>query len=512
MNKKSLLIFMIIMIGFIFSMMNVSAEVIDSGMCGDNLTWTLDEEGVLIISGKGDMVEWSSPFENNQNIIKVKVEEGVTSLGWSAFGWCENITSIILPETLETISSYAFSWCTSLTRVKIPKNVDFIGGGIGAGSGSLLIDVDENNDSYCDIDGVLYNKDKTKIIAFAKADVQTTYTIPDTVTVIGEKAFANCYNLTKVTIPDSVSVIEREAFRNCNQLQNVKIPEKVTRLEEQIFYDCSSFTHFGVSKNVDYIGAGALSGCGNLIIKVAEDNPFYCAVDGVLFNKDKTELIIYSKGNLQSSYTVPEGITKIADLAFEWASNLERIVLPSTLETFGYMVFQGCDGLVDIVIPDGVEILPNGLFQSCFKLCSLSLPNSIKKIENYVFDECQNLTDVYYDGEEKDWNNIEIASNGNESLKNAKIHFPKRQKVNATVSADGRSFIINLEHIENGNMVLLALYKGDTFVKLYDAIYQGESIPFIVTEAYDSVKIMVWSDYESLTPLCNANSNPEFSN
>ena len=216
--KKRLLSFMlaVLMIASLLPATALAADRVASGTCGaegdgSNLTWTLDSDGVLTISGTGAMKEYDpykAPWYGSSSRVKSAViAEGVTSIGGKAFLDCTSLTSVTIPDSVTSIGKQAFMYCTSLTGVTIPDSVTSIGGAAFNGCSSLA-----------------------------------SVTIPNSVTSIGEYAFYNCSSLTSVTIPDSVTSIGVGAFASCTSLTSVTIPDSVTSINNGAFYDCTSLT------------------------------------------------------------------------------------------------------------------------------------------------------------------------------------------------------------------------------------------------------------------------------
>ena len=251
--RKRLLSFVlaVLMIASLLPATALAADIVASGTCGakgSNLTWTLDSEGVLTISGSGDMHGYDLPgapwYGSRSRVKSAVIAEGVTSIGRYAFVDCTSLTSVTIPDSVTLIDNYAFLGCTSLTSVTIPDSVTSIGGwafdgctsltsvtipdsvtSIGVGAFALCtsltgIWVAEGNSYYAsDASGVLFNKDKITLVQCPGTFRE--YTIPDSVTSIVGYAFDGCVSLTSVTIPDSVTSIGERAFDGCTSLTDV---------------------------------------------------------------------------------------------------------------------------------------------------------------------------------------------------------------------------------------------------------------------------------------------------
>ena len=231
-----------------------------------------------------------------------------------------------------------------------------------------------------DIPKTIDGKSVTSIgeIAFSYCDSLTSITIPDSVTSIGESAFNGCTSLTSITIPNGVTSIGGWAFSGCTSIKSITIPNSVTSIGSSAFYWCTSLTSITIPDSVTSIGNWAFSGCSSLTaINVATGNKNYTSVNGVLFNKDKTELICYPAGKTGKSYTIPDGVTEIGERAFYGCASLTSITIPDGVTSIGESAFYDCTNLTSITIPDSMTSIGSWTFISCSSLKSITIPNSV---------------------------------------------------------------------------------------------------------------------------------------
>lgn len=337
---------------------SVSAATTASGTCGDNLTWTLDDNGTLTISGTGDMRDWtysSVPWESNRNSIKsVIIENGVTSIGKCAFADCSNLSNAKISNTVKKIGMRAFDGC-SFSNITIPNSVTQLGQYIFAGC-SELTDVNIGN-GITSWDGV-------------------------------GSMFSGCVNLTNVTIQDG-GYIGEYAFDGCEKLTNVIMPDNLRGIGEHAFYDTAIYNDERNWENgVLYIG----------------------------------KHLIASNASIPEIYTIKDGTQCIANEAFRGCTNLMKIIIPKTVTVMGDCAFYYCLNLTNIEIPNGVTSIPWLAFEDCHRLAAIAIPESVTSIDYGAFSSCKSLSDVYYGGSKKDWNNISVHGN-NTPLTNATIHY-----------------------------------------------------------------------------------------
>ena len=366
-----------------------------SGSCGENLTWTLDDAGLLTISGTGAMTDWNSQgapwYSRRENIKEILIEKGVTSIGTDAFygcssltrvsipasvtsigddsfglctsltsvmiptsvtsigvfafARCSSLTSMVIPGNVTIIGSYAFYDCSSLTRVMISASVTSIGDQIFSGCNSLQeILVEEGSKDFASVDGMLYDASFQTLIQCPSGKVGVM-TILSSVTSIGDFAFQECSRLTSVTIPASVTSIGFYAFSGCTSLTTVTIPSSVTSIGSCAFAYCSGLTSVTIPESVTDIEGIPFWRCGSLQeILVAEGNKNYASLDGVLYDADFTTLIEYPGGK-SGAVSIPDTVNAIESRAFSSCIKLTGVTIPAGVSSIGYEIFWGCSGL-----------------------------------------------------------------------------------------------------------------------------------------------------------------------
>ena len=295
----------------------------DSGFCGENLTYEFEAStGTLTISGSGAMKDYSS----------------IVDIPW--FSYMTSVKTVVIGNSVTSIVNEAFCG-TSLTTIT----------------------VDDSNPNYCSKDGVLFSKHKTDLVVYPAGKSGVTYTIPDSVTYIGAYAFADCTSLTSVTIGSSVTYIGWHAFAHCTSLTSVTIPDSVTYINQYAFRECTALTSVTIPDSVTYIGFGTFLGCTALVsVTVDSSNSDLCAVDGVLFDKNKTTLSLYPAGKSDVSYDIPDSVTSIEYYAFSRCTSLKSVTIPDSVISIGGYAFSYCTGLEFIAIPSSVTSIDSDAF------------------------------------------------------------------------------------------------------------------------------------------------------
>ena len=291
-----------------------------SGTCGDDLTWTLDDDGVLTISGTGKMTNYSSAsdvewYSSRTTITSVVVEESVTTIGAFAFYGCTNLSSISFGDNSQVtrIYDYSFYECTSLTSIEIPELVISLAPYAFYGCTSLT--------------SVIFDEESV-------------------LTIISTYVFDGCTSLTDIDLPSTVTSIGNYAFYNCKSLTSIEIPSGVTSIGKFTFYCCSALTSvtFADESTLKTVGYGAFGHCTKL---TSIDFPE--SLKTITSASLSTRGAFYYCTSLKSvTFGDNSALTTIGDYAFYQCTSLTNIEIPSTVTSIGTYAFYSCTGITSV--------------------------------------------------------------------------------------------------------------------------------------------------------------------
>jgi len=361
-------------------------------------------------------------------IGEVTIPNSVIIFGYSAFDSCESLISVTIPDSVTCIDDRTFSSCTSLTS----------------------IEVSGNNKNYSSIDGVLFNKNKSRLITYPAGKTDSKYVMPNSVISIDDDAFDSCINLKSVTIPNSVTSIDSGAFSNCISLTS---------------------------------------------IEVSGNNKNYSSTDGVLFNKDKSELITYPAGKTDSEYAIPNSVTSIGNYAFACSTNLTSVSIPNSVTSIGYDTFEDCTSLTSVTIPDSVTSIGWDTFENCTSLASITIGNGITSIGLGAFSGCTSLTSVTIPDS--------VTSVGNSAFYDctslASVTIP-----NSVTSIDEHAFYNTAYYNDESNWDNGVLYISDCLI---DTNYNFDSTTdYIIKDGTRIIANSAFSKWDNLISVTIPNS------
>lgn len=305
----SILIILSIISSFMISLPIVAnAETSVSGTCGDDLTWVLDDEGTLTISGTGDMEDWSAPnaspwAEYRQNIKTVILKEGITHIGDYSFSHCTELSSILFAESLESIGSQAFFYCSNLTNISLGTNIVKIGTYAFSYTGYYKDKSNWDND-------VLY---MGEFLLAADSNISGTCIVKEGTKCIEELAFFTCRNLNTIIMPESLETIEYEAFGYCENLTEVQLSNNLKTIDNVCFFNCVKLSSITIPHSVTYLGSSSFKECHSL-----------------------------------KSVHLSNAINNVEKYTFENCVSLKSIKIYNNTKNILYGAFKNCSNLTDI--------------------------------------------------------------------------------------------------------------------------------------------------------------------
>ncbi|NLT08008.1 MAG: leucine-rich repeat domain-containing protein [Ruminococcus sp.] len=362
-------------------------------------------------------------FASCYYLESVRLPEKLEKIGAYAFLNCRNIKEISIPDTVSSIGSEAFRQCSGLESFTLPASLTELGTAVFTGCKKISsFSAAKGSKIFSVSDGIVFSDSGKTLAVFPAAKNVTEYTVPGTVTKIAPTAFSGCTELVAVDIPDTVKECGGGLFYGCSSLETVRLPESLTELDYtpsynyysdplgffencvklknitfpsgltvldyDAFYGCRAFTEFIVPDSVEKIYSGAFEnnsaltsitlgssvsevstsafdGCSVLeAINVSPENKYYSSVDGVMFDKEGSTIVMYPFGRKASSYTVPSRVRTIGYASFYENPNIEKIVIPASVTRLEAYSLNRCSKLTDIVFedPDAVDKLSIGRY------------------------------------------------------------------------------------------------------------------------------------------------------
>ena len=390
-------------------------------------------------------------FSSCPNLSEVILPEGTVEITYSLFDNCDTIVHLVVPDSVTTIADRAFWDCDGLVTA----------GSIG---------------SECNYE--FGWKEKIPANAFSGAEWLESIVIPEGVSSIGAGAFSDCRKLSHLRIPGSVKFmidnsghgydtfancnnlvtagaigsganyefgwtteIPEFAFSRCDSLSEVILPNGIQRIGEKAFYNCSQLSHITIPKTVVECGSAAFYGCklletagpidGGYDIEFSWD--FKIPDKAFSWQENLTKIVLPAGLNEIGSSAfegcskltvvdIPDGVTTLGDEAFCGCSGLTSVAIPDSVSNIGNSAFSGCLSLTNVTIPSAVTSLGSNTFNGCSGLTSITIPASVTSIGDRAFDKCDSLKDVYFTGNENEWNAIAVGTS-NSNLLGAAIHY-----------------------------------------------------------------------------------------
>ena len=334
----------------------------------------------------------SNAFYGCTSLNTLNITGSLTEIEAYAFGGCSTLTQFIFPEQIKTIGSYAFMNCTSLSEISVPQSVELIGASAFSGCNSL------NKITLPFIGaGKTTHTDENTRLSYIFNAAESGYVVPTslkTVIILSDTiyshSFSGCSSLTTVDI-SNVTVIPSNAFSGCTSLTNYIFNPNITSIKSNAFKDCS-FTTFEIPESLQTLASDAFEGCALESISVNENNAIYASENGILYNKLKTELLLYPAYKQGESFTISSSVQTVKENAFSNSKYLTSVTA-STVEFVNSEAFYSCTKLESVTFQDTLTTLSDYSFSNCTKLQSVTLPDTLERISDYAFMYCSSLTE-----------------------------------------------------------------------------------------------------------------------
>ena len=400
------------------------------------LKYVLNEDGKSVsVDGIG------MAFERDIVIPSTYKGYPVTAINTGAFLNCFSVTSITIPNSVTVIQYAGITGCENLKKIIYTGTIDEW----------VQIEFEESLNGDVGVEEFCINNEllttanittATKInnYAFYGFDSLTSVTIGDSVTSIEYAAFRDCAKLTSITIPDSVISIGNHAFSSCDKLTSIMIPDSVISIGNYAFSSCDNLTSVTIGNSVTNIGDNAFYVCNKLVEVINKSpsitvekggsangylgcyalevfnsndtyvNKFITDSNGYITYNDGTDKILVNYVGTLTNLTLPNGITKIRDNAFEYCDNLTSVVIGDSVTNIGDNAFKYCHNLTSIIIPNSVTSIGHFAFSSCHSLTSVVIGNGVTSIGSSAFSYCDSITSITFE-DPSTWYRVESFLN-----------------------------------------------------------------------------------------------------
>ena len=377
-------------------------------------TYSLDDDGNATITGyTGNVSALVIPdeidghkvvklgngvFKKHQEIVSAQIPDSITSISASAFRDCSNLENVNLPKNLISIGNRAFFNCVSIRNIYIPKT---------------LVEVDTYGwnwwypfEGCSNLEKVEFEEGITQIPTGIFGDTGLKEVeIPDTVTSIGERSFADCTKLEKIIFSEKIETINGRAFLGCSSLKSVSLPDSITSMDTEIFSGCTSLSSVKLPNKCVNITSSTFEGCTSLTeitlpdtVTTIQDHAFKncTALKTINWSKSITDIQSYAFENCDAltKLDIPNTVTNIGTGAFYECGGFTDIAVPNSVKSLGSKVFENCDALTDVKLGTGITQIPTSCFEHCDVLPSVVLPYRISKVGDNAFKNCVELTEI----------------------------------------------------------------------------------------------------------------------
>lgn len=327
-------------------------------------------------------------FKNCKSLRTIDLPTGIDILNSEVIYGCESLTNVKIPQSVEVIGTNAFHGCKSITDIHISQNITKIDDVFSSMSSLENISVHSNNENFCSVDGVLFDREKKILLRYPCNYKNDLYVLPQSVKVIGKKAFDGCGNLRFIGLPKDLEEIDNFAFNQCTSLVELNIPDSVVKIGTSLFVGCTGLKKINFPRNLK----STKGGFGGISIRPLFGNCI--SLEEINF-PDNIDAIGGFAGCVSLKHIViPESVKTINSSAFKGCVGLVSVEIPSGLNTIKYSAFEGCTSLKSITLPESIESIQSSAFKDCSALVKVNIPCQLKSFGSSVFNGCTGLKSI----------------------------------------------------------------------------------------------------------------------
>ena len=323
--------------------------------------WDYNKDGKFSYKEAAGIKSIGMTFAKNMDITKFNEFQYFTGVKYTeefAFEACVLLEEITMPASMESLEKGSFCDASSLTKVTLNEGLKYIGEGCFANCSAIeTIDIPETVEKF-------------GASAFHKCNSLVSVKIPHLVEYLPVELFNGCMSLETVTLQEGLKGIGNSAFNECYNLQSISLPSTFKSFGMWVFWDCFSIQKY----------------------EVAESNPNFTSVDGVLYTKDMKTLVQYPAGSMATELNVPEGVETVGFASCEGAMNLKKVTIPTSCKMLDGAALYKCESMTECIMHDDVETIGNEVFYGCVNLANFNIPKNIKTLASGVFTGCVSLT------------------------------------------------------------------------------------------------------------------------
>ena len=323
-------------------------------------------------------------FHGCNELTLIDIPEGITSIGTFAFNGCTRLENVDLPNSLVTLETFAFYSCYSFTSFHVPRNLTEIAyNALMSCKNIAYYTCSSFNTKYKAVDGILYSKDLTTLVAYPCAATATSFDIPTTVTALHDYCFSQNNNLVAVNIPETVTWMGMNIFRDCQNIVEIDIPDGVTHMGVTVFGGCTSLIRVHLPANLDTIMNSTFSGC-TMLTEVTVPRNVSCIDEQGFINARSLKTVTFEEGSR---------LTSLGERAFLDCYALESLDLPNTVTSIGSTCFYSCSSLKTIHMSPNLTEIGSSVFTRCSSLTECEVIGDVPTMWN-LFIFCPKLKKV----------------------------------------------------------------------------------------------------------------------